>query len=84
LLIPVIDIMIDLYEQPRTLERFQAYLKTLQSDKKGDLSVPISGFNPMAKEYLLDKLEELKNLGAEQIIQEILNGLNENYFSVSA
>ena len=80
-LLPTIDIMTDLYEKPRTFERFQEYLKTLRGDTKGDLAIPISGFNPMAKEHLLDRLKELKNLGAEQIIQEILNDLNGNNFS---
>ncbi len=80
-LLPTIDIMIDLYEKPRTFERFQEYLKTLQGDTKGDLVIPISGFNPMAKEHLLDRLKELKNLGAEQIIEESLNDLNDHNFS---
>ncbi len=78
--LPTIDIMIDLYEKPRTFERFQEYLKILQGDIKGDLSIPISGFNPMAKEHLIDRLKELKNLGAEQIIEETLNDLNNRSF----
>jgi hypothetical protein len=80
-LLPTIDIMIDLYEKPRSFERFQEYLKILQGDTKGDLAMPISGFNPMAKEHLLDRLKELKNLGAEQIIEETLNDLNDHNFS---
>ncbi len=82
-LLPIIDTMIEFYEKPRTFERFQEYIKTLQGDTKGDLSIPISGFNPMAKEHLLDRLKELKNLGAEQIIEEALNDLNGNIFSKS-
>lgn len=74
--LPTIDIMIDLYEKPRSFERFQAYLKTLEGGKKGNFSIPISGFNPMAKEHLLDRLTELKSLGAEQIVKEMLNDLN--------
>lgn len=73
--------MIDLYEKPRTVERFQAYLDTLQGGKKDNLAMPISGFNPMAKEHLLDKLKELKSLAAEQVIEETLNELNDNHFS---
>jgi len=80
-LLPTIDRMIDLYEKPRTFERFQAYLKTLQGDTEGDLSIPISGFNPMAKEHLLDRLKELNNLNAEQIIKETLNDLNDQNLS---
>lgn len=80
-LLPIIDLMIDFYEQPKTFQRFQEYLKTLQGDTEGDLAIPISGFNPMAKEHLLDKLQELKILGAEQIIEKILNDLNDKSFS---
>jgi len=80
-LLPIIDILIDLYEKPRTFERFQEYLKTLQGDTKGGLSIPISGFNPMAKEHLLDRLKELKNLGAEQIVEEIISDFNGEKFS---
>lgn len=78
-LLPIMDTMIDLYEKPKTFERFQEYLNILQGDKKGDLSIPIGGFNPMAKEHLLDRLQELKTLGAEKIIKETLcylNGMN--------
>jgi len=80
-LLPIIDTMIDLYEKPRTFERFQEYLKTLQGDTKGNLSIPIGGFNPMAKEHLLDRLKELKKLDAEQIIEETLSYLNDINFS---
>lgn len=80
-LLPIIDLMIDFYEQPKTFERFKEYLKTLQGDTEGDLAIPISGFNPMAKEHLLDKLQELKYLGTEQIIQKILDDLNDKSFS---
>jgi hypothetical protein len=33
-LLATIDIMIDLYEKPRTFERFREYLKTLQGDRR--------------------------------------------------
>lgn len=75
-LLPAIDTMIDLYEKPRSLERFQAYIKTLQGNTKGELTMPVSGFNPMAKEHLLVKLNQLKDLGAENIIEELLVDLN--------
>ena len=74
-LVPIIDTMCDLYEKPRSLERFQEYISKLQ-DKKGDMSLPIAGFNPMAKEHILDKLAELKDLKAELVIEETINNLN--------
>lgn len=80
-LLPTLDIMIDLYAKPRTDERFQAYLKILQGDTKGNLIMPIGGFNPMAKEHLLDGLLELKNLGAEQIMTDTIKELNDKLVS---
>ena len=74
-LVPIIDTMLDLYEKPRSMERFQEYISILQ-DKKGDMTLPIVGFNPMAKEHILNKLTELKELNAEQVIQETINDLN--------
>jgi hypothetical protein len=75
-LMPTIDTMIDLYGKPLTIERFNEYIKLLQGDTKGDLVFPISGFNPMAKEYLLGKLFELKKIDAEKIMAETLSELN--------
>ncbi len=67
--------MFDLYEKPRSMERFQEYISILQ-DKKGDMTLPIVGFNPMAKEHILNKLAELKELKAEQVIQDTIDNLN--------
>lgn len=75
-LLPVVDIMIELYLQPRSPERFQKYLTVLQGDKKGDLALPLSGYNPMAKEHVLNKLYELKELDAEGLMATALQDLN--------
>ncbi len=71
--------MIDLYSIPRSPARFQEYLSLLQGGKKGDLNLPISGFNPMAKEHILQKLAELKELSAEQIITDTVEGINRTF-----
>ena len=68
--------MEDFYKLPRTRERFVTYLSLLQGNTKGDMILPISGYNPMAKEHVLLKIQELKNLYAEQIITEQLNKIN--------
>ncbi len=75
-LLPVVDIMLDLYKKPRTTERFQEYLELLQGNTKGDLVIPIGGFNPMAKEHAFQKLKELKTLCAEALIQQTLDDVN--------
>lgn len=74
--IPVIDTMLELYQKPLTPARFQDYLKLLQGETKGDLALPLGGFNPMAKEHAREKLQELKTLGAEEIAAEVSLDLN--------
>ncbi|MEZ0539944.1 hypothetical protein [Fibrella arboris] len=75
-LLPTLDVMLDLYEKPRTIERFQAYLALLQGDTRGNLALPISGFNPMAKEPVRQKLIDLNKVGAEDVIRHTLHQLN--------
>ncbi len=77
-LLPIIDKMIDLYEKPRSFERFQEYISILQGTSK-DLVIPITGFNPMAKEHLLDKLAELKDIKAESLMQDVINDINKEH-----
>ena len=77
-LLPIIDKMLEIYQKPRNFDRFQDYLSLLQGETKGDLAVPISGFNPMAKEHVVEKLLELKDLKAEHIIEETIFELNKS------
>jgi hypothetical protein len=75
-LLPTITQMSELYRKPLSVERFREYLKILQGDTKDDLVMPVGGFNPMAKEHALVKLEELEKCGAEEIVADVLHGLN--------
>jgi hypothetical protein len=75
-LLPTIDIMLDLYSKPRTTGRFHEYLKLLQGDTKGDLLFPISGFNPMGKEHIVEKLMELRAMNAEELMKQTLQEIN--------
>ena len=69
--------MTELYQKPRNLDRFDDYLNKLHGNGKKDLLIPLGGFNPMAKEHVYKKLEELKSIGAEEIMQQTLIGINE-------
>jgi hypothetical protein len=72
-LFPVLDTMIELYQKPLSIERFKEYLTILNGGDSAELLVPISGFNPMAKDHVLQALTALKKLNAEDIAsQEIL------------
>lgn len=75
-LLPIFDAMYELYAKPRSFERFNEYLKLLQGNSKDDMELPIGGYNPMAKDHLLQKIDELTALNAEQIIKNTLAGLN--------
>jgi hypothetical protein len=73
---PILDTMIGLYSKPRSLERFNEYLKILKGDTIDDMVVPIGNYNPMGKEHLLERLMELKTLNAETIAEETLSEIN--------
>lgn len=80
-LLPILDTMEVLYSLPRNQKRFEHYLFLLQGPKKEDLILPIGGFNPMGKENVLQKLRELKTLGAEAILSEEMENVNANITS---
>ncbi len=73
---PILDKMEEIYQQPRTVERFQHYLSMLQGKSKKDMLVPIAGYNPMGSDQVLMKLRELKNINAEDIAQVELESIN--------
>lgn len=75
-LLPVLDQMIALYQLPLGRDRFQAYLKLLHGNTRNDMAMPIGHYNPMAKPHVLQQLLLLKELQAEEQIQQTLQSLN--------
>lgn len=73
---PILSEIKDLYSKPISTERFKEYISKLQGDTKGDLALPISGFNPMAKNHILTKIDELERIGAEEIMKETIEEFN--------
>lgn len=73
---PILSEIKDLNSKPISADRFKEYISKLQGDTKGDMSLPIAGFNPMAKNHMLSKIEELKNLDAEYIMQKTIDEFN--------
>jgi len=80
---PILSEIKELYLKPASNARFKEYLSKLQGDTKGDLLLPISGFNPMAKDHILEKITELQNLHAEVIMADAIETFNSNIVSSS-
>jgi hypothetical protein len=64
--LPVLGTLRELYQMPRTMERFRSYIARLTGGTD-DVVLPIGVANPMAKEPALQKLEALLDQGAEDI-----------------
>jgi len=78
LLRPILAEMKAFYQQPISAKRFQLYLHKLQGDTKGDMILPVAGYNPMGKAVVLAKLEELEALGAEGLMAEVIVEINKD------
>jgi len=75
---PILSEIKELYLKPISNSRFKEYMAKLQGGTKGDLVLPISGFNPMAKKHIIQKIEELENIGAETIMEKTVRVFNSN------
>lgn len=76
-LLPILGVMIELYQQPLGLERFQAYLNLMLNKDRTDVDLPIVIYNPMGKEHVLRKLEALQTLDAEALIADEIEQMNQ-------
>ncbi len=56
----------DLYRIPRGPDRFREYLKTMLDPDTGDLRLPLTAMNPMAKDHVPRYLDLLEAMGAEE------------------
>lgn len=75
-IIPVLSIMEEIYRLPLNPDRFKKYIALLNGGDKNRLAVPVGGFNPMAKQAVLDTLLKMKALGAEEIAKQALSEIN--------
>lgn len=65
--VPLLQIQRDLYDIPRGMERFQAYLKTLGHAESGDMELPLSVMNPMGKDHVPALLDRYLALDADAL-----------------
>jgi hypothetical protein len=64
--LPVLQILRELYVQPRDAQRFQRYVATLTGGSD-DVVLPIGVANPLARAHALVKIDELLALGADAL-----------------
>lgn len=65
-LVPFLAQLRELYTHPRGFARFAEYLDIIRS-KTGEMELPISNVNPMAKPHVLERVEQLLALDAESL-----------------
>ena len=64
--LPVLQILRDLYLQPRDITRFRRYIASLTGGSD-DVVLPIGVANPMAKEHAVVKIDELLAIDADEV-----------------
>ncbi|HLJ73727.1 MAG TPA: hypothetical protein VKU62_04035 [Thermoanaerobaculia bacterium] len=65
--VPLLSVQRELYRLPRSRERFEAYLATMIDAETGDVRLPLTSMNPMAKDHVPALLDQLLALGADDI-----------------
>ena len=65
---PILSEMKAFYSKPISFNRIKEYRSKLQGNTKDDLVLPITGYNPMAKDHILEKIKALEDLKAEAIM----------------
>ncbi len=74
-LVPALEVQRRLYDQPRDLNRFRAYLDELTGG--GDeLQIQLSTFNPMAREHAAEAVDRLIALDAESLAGAAIEDAN--------
>lgn len=66
--VPLLGMQRDLYRIPRGLDRFRAYARIMGEDDRDDSRVaPLVALNPMAKDHVVELIEALLRLDAEDL-----------------
>lgn len=69
--LPLLGAQRRLLDVPRGFERFREYLDTML-DASGEIALPLSAFNPMAKAHVAERLDTLLALDAEGVLRDCL------------
>jgi hypothetical protein len=69
--VPLLQIQRDLHDLPRGMERFHEYLRVMVNEEGDDLALaPLVAMNPMGREHVAERLDELLALGADAVAAE--------------
>ncbi|MEM7382706.1 MAG: hypothetical protein AAF361_16170, partial [Bacteroidota bacterium] len=75
-LIPLLERMQQFYQLPRDRQRFSTYLDMLLGESREDVVLPIAAFNPLGKELVMEKVKQLIDMRAEELMQEVIFEVN--------
>lgn len=75
-LVPLLQIQRNIYDLPRSLERFRTYIDTL-TDEHGDMELPLSGMNPMGHEHNAQVMDALIAMDAEGVAERAVAEANQ-------
>jgi hypothetical protein len=71
--LPLLDVQRDLYAMPRSMDRFEAYLKQMMGSSEDDIEFPpLVLMNPMGKAHCLAAVDHLIAIGAETAAAQAL------------
>ncbi|HVB37088.1 MAG TPA: hypothetical protein VND92_01070 [Vicinamibacterales bacterium] len=80
--VPLLQIQRDLYGLPRGMERFRAYLRTMTDPETGDLELPLVAMNPMGKDHVPARIDELLAIDAEGIARSAVEAASAGLLAV--
>lgn len=81
-LVPTLETQQRLYEQPRDRIRFRAYLDELTGGGE-ELRLPLTNFNPVAREHAAEAVAHLVALGAETVAASAITEANDRLGAVT-
>jgi hypothetical protein len=71
--VPLLKIQRDLYDLPRDMTRFRAYIATMTDPATNDLKYPLVAMNPMGKEHVPALLDQWIALDAEELARRAVD-----------
>lgn len=78
----LLEAMREVYAMPRGPKRFLAYIR-LATGGRDDIGLPVSSFNPMAREHVVARLEELLQAGVEEAGKHAAREIEEQLQAIS-